>query len=84
MTKILENPAVAAQVENNTPEQVSTSPVLIAAFIEAILGVNSSYEELTGQLLNDEKKRKAVLAILLPALFAQSKENSAASAGKMS
>lgn len=63
--KMLDNPVIAAQVRNNSPQQVAESPALEKGFIDAILGAQDSYGDLTGQLLGAKDKRDAFMKNLI-------------------
>ncbi len=67
--KMLENPTIAAQVRNNTPQQVAASPALENGLIDAILGAQDSYADLTGQLLGAKDKREAFMKNLIGLVY---------------
>ena len=67
--KIFDDPAVVLQIKNNSAEQVAASPLLRTALINAILSASAGFDDMTSQLLDDEKMRDEFLKLLVPFLF---------------
>ncbi|MGI9156813.1 MAG: type I restriction endonuclease subunit R [Marmoricola sp.] len=67
--KMLENQTIRTQVQNNSPQQVASSPALEAGFTDAIIEARGSYADLTGQLLGARDKRAAFLKELIGLIY---------------
>ncbi|MGI8645336.1 MAG: type I restriction endonuclease subunit R, partial [Nocardioides sp.] len=70
--RMLENPVVQAQVQNNNQQQVAESPALKAGFTDALVEARAAYGELVKQLFDGETKRADYFHSLITLLYAES------------
>ena len=72
--KVMENEAVAAQVANNTPDQIMHGD-FPQAVQDAVMASMDSHKEMSGEILRDATVAKHFVSLLLDAIFHERSEN---------